>query len=565
MWVSSRTMSEAEDTKLALDYAYHWEQARANEVFMTQPMGGGKIVTFTWAEVLRQARSMAAFLRSQNYEASSQIAIVSKNTAQWIMADLAIWMAGHVSVPVYPTNTREEIRYVLEHSEAKMLFYGKLDDPAEVRAGIPEGMSGVALPLSEGSDYPTWDAIVGEHAPIEDSPRRGADEMATIVYTSGSTGRSKGAMITFGAMQRSVDGLRRRLMTYSHDRMLSYLPLAHVFERYCVEMGALTAGFTLFFAESLDTFVQDLNRARPTMFVSVPRLWQKFQLGVFAKMPPKKLDTLLKIPILNNVIRKKVLTGLGLDQVRFAATGSAPISKELFQWYRNLGLELLEGYGMTENFCYSHASKPGEMRVGYVGPAYDDVEVRISEAGEILVKSPGSMLGYYKQPELTKDAFTEDGFLKTGDRGEIDKKGRLRITGRVKELFKTSKGKYVSPAPIETRIMAHSDVEMACVCGASQPQPCALIMLGEDAKKRADADPSAKEAMVASLAAHMESVNAELPHHEHMSFGVVVQDEWLIDNGFLTPTMKLKRNSIEDCYGPKLDGWYDAGAKLMWE
>ena len=558
-------MTGSASTKLALDHVYHWEKARANEVYMTQPMGGGKVVTFTWSEVMRQARCMAAYLRAQNFEAGSQIAIVSKNTAQWIMADLAIWMAGHVSVPVYPTNTRDEIRYVLEHSEAKLVFYGKLDDPPEVRAGIPESLPGVALPLSEGSSYPTWDELVAGNEPITDSPTRGEDDMATIVYTSGSTGRSKGAMITFGAMQRSVDGLRRRLMTYDHDRMLSYLPLAHVFERYCVEMGSFTAGFSLFFAESLDTFVQDLNRARPTMFVSVPRLWQKFQLGVFAKMPPKKLNTMLKIPILNNFVRKKVLTGLGLDQVRFAATGSAPISKELFQWYRDLGLELLEGYGMTENFCYSHASKPGEMRVGYVGPAYDDVEVRISEAGEILVKSPGSMTGYFKEPELTAAAFTEDGFLKTGDRGEIDNLGRLRITGRVKELNKTSKGKYVSPAPNETRIMAHPDVEMACVCGASQPQPCALIMLGADVKTRVGGDAAARAELQASLAAHMAAVNAELPHHEHMSFGVVVQEEWLIDNGFLTPTMKLKRSAIEDAYGQKLDGWYAAGDKLMWE
>ena len=558
-------MSDAADTRTILDFAYKWEKARANEIYMTQPMGGGRVDTFTWAEALRQARCMAAHLRSQNYEAPSQIAIVSKNTAQWIMADLAIWMAGHISVPIYPTNTRDEVAYVLEHSEAKMVFYGKLDDPAEIRAGIPASLPGVALPLSEGSSYPTWEEVVGANEPIADSPQRTPDELATIVYTSGSTGRSKGVMINFAAIQRSLEGLNRRLPVFPHDRMLSYLPLAHVFERYIVETGSLYAGFSLFFAESLDTFVQDLNRARPTIFVSVPRLWQKFQLGVFAKMPPKKLELFLKIPILNNVVRKKILTGLGLDQVRFAATGSAPISRELFSWYRDLGLELLEGYGMTENFAYSHASKPGEMRVGYVGHAYDDIETRISEEGEIQVKSPGNMVGYFKEPELTRAAFTDDGFLKTGDRGEIDEVGRLRITGRVKELFKTSKGKYVSPAPIETRIMAHPDVEMACVCGASQPQPCALIMLGADVKKRVEGDDAARKELHASLAAHMASVNGELPHHEHMAFGVVVQDEWIIDNGFLTPTMKIKRSAIEAAYGGKLDGWYDAGAKLMWE
>jgi long-subunit acyl-CoA synthetase (AMP-forming) len=371
-------------------------------------------------------------------------------------------------------------------------------------------------------------------------------------------------MLSFGAMATAARGLHEQLPCGPEDRMLSYLPLAHVFERWIIGTGAFLARFQLFFAESLDTFVQDLNRARPTMFVSVPRLWQKFQLGVFAKMPAKKLATLLKIPILGGVVRKKVLRGLGLDACRFAGSGSAPIPPELIQWYRDLGLELLEGYGMTENFCYSHVSRPGRARVGYVGEPYPGVETRISEEGEIQIKSPGMMIGYYKAPELTAEAFTADGWLRTGDRGEVDSMNRLRITGRVKELFKTSKGKYVAPAPIENKIQVHEAIEAVCVGGLGREAPYALAALSDEARKRV-ADPEARRAVEASLRAHLEQVNASLDPHEAVAMVVLVKDSWLVDNGFLTPTMKIRRPVIEERYAPRIDEWYGQGKPVVWE
>ena len=233
---------------------------------------------------------------------------------------------------------------------------------------------------------------------------------------------------------------------------------------------ALYTAYNLFFAESLSTFVKDLNRCRPTIFMSVPRLWTKFQAGVFTKMPEKKLSLLLSIPILNILVRQKILKGLGLDQARLAGSGSAPIPKELLEWYHRLGLELLEGYGMTENFNYSHLSRPGKARVGYVGQPYDDVEQRLGDDGEIQVKTPGMMMGYFKNPEATKETITDDGWVRTGDKGELDEMGRLKITGRTKEIFKTSKGKYVAPAPIENKFVAHHLVELACVGGRAHPR-----------------------------------------------------------------------------------------------
>jgi long-subunit acyl-CoA synthetase (AMP-forming) len=308
--------------------------------------------------------------------------------------------------------------------------------------------------------------------------------------------------------------------------------------------------------------VQDLRRARPTLFLSVPRLWLKFQAGVQQKLPAKKLERLLGIPIVSGIIKRKVLKGLGLDAVRIAGAGSAPMPPELMAWYRKLGLELLEGYGMTENFNYSHVSRPGQVRVGYVGNAYDDVQCRISPEGEVLVKSPGSMLGYFKQPNETRAVFTEDGFLKTGDCGSIDERGRLRITGRIKEIFKTSKGKYVAPAPIESLLVSHPRVEQCCVSGAGRPQPYALIVLNPEAWSTVEA--GGKAQVESELSAELERVNQGLEAHEQLQFGCVVKDQWLTENGLLTPSLKIKRNKVEEAYAASVDGWYAQRRKVVW-
>jgi long-chain acyl-CoA synthetase len=371
--------------KTLLEYAYHWEETSPDRVFLTQPIGPGNVKDYTFAEVMGQARRMASYLRSLGLPPGSSIAMCSKNCAHWIMADLAIWMAGHVAIPVYPILTQEITRHILEHSEAKLLFVGKLDAvwDEQMKAGVPKGLPQIAFPLAPPSarDLDQWDDIVAKQEPLRDPAERSPDEVATIIYTSGSTGVPKGALLTFSAMLGPCEGIQKILHTTPADRYLSYLPIAHAMERWLGECMTIFGGYHVFYAESLDTFVKDLNRARPTLFLSVPRLWLKFQRGVQEKMPPKKLNLLLKIPILGGIVRKKILTKLGLDQVRFAGSGSAPLPKELLVWYRNLGLELLEGYGMTENFNYSHLTKPGQVRVGYIGTPYAEVECRIADDG----------------------------------------------------------------------------------------------------------------------------------------------------------------------------------------
>ncbi|MBX3130183.1 MAG: AMP-binding protein [Polyangiaceae bacterium] len=546
-----------------LDRVQEFEKELADELWLTQPLGGGEVQTFTYAQAVDEARRMAAHLKSLDLPPKSHIALFSKNTAWWLIADLAIWMADHVSIPLYPILTPETIRQIIDHSGAKLIFIGKLDGYDVMAPGIPEGLPRIAMPLAPKLDAPQWKDIVKSTEPLAGVIERDPNDMATIIYTSGSTGVPKGVMHSFATMSAPGDGFRDLLEITRHDRMLSYLPLAHAFERTVVETGTFLSGFQVYFAESLDTFVADLKRAQPTLFVSVPRLWQKFQLGVFQKMPPERLSFLLKIPIVAGIIRKKVLSGLGLDQARFAGSGSAPIPAQLIDWYRSLGLELLEGYGMTENFSYSHATQPGDVRVGYVGTPMPGVEHKLSDAGEILVKSPGTMLGYYNAPELTAEVLTADGWLKTGDRGEIDDKGRLRITGRVKELFKTTKGKYVAPAPIENKLQLHDDVEIACVTGDGFPQPYGMVVLSEAARPKVKEE-AERTRIEKTLAAHLAKLNEELDQHEQLDFVAVISDDWTIENGLLTPTLKLKRGAIEDKYRPKADDWAKSKQKVIW-
>lgn len=550
--------------KLPLDMVYHWEKAKANSVYMTQPIGGGKTVDYTWGRAVDEARRMASYLKSLNLPEKSRIGLISKNCAHWIMTDWAIWMAGHISVPLYPTLNADTVNYILNHAECEVVFVGKLDDWDMMKPGVPESVRCISFPLSPPNDFETWDDIVAKYPPLEENVQRDTNELATIVYTSGSTGKPKGVMLSFYNMAYAAEGGMEVLGVGSEERMLSYLPLAHVFERTFVELASLYAGFHLYFAESLDTFVQDLQRAQPTLFLSVPRLWVKFQHGVLQKLPKKKLDRLMKIPVVNKLIKKKILKGLGLDKVKLAGSGSAPLASDVLDWYRNLGLELLEGYGMSENFAYSHMSKPGRSRTGYVGESAPGVETRISPEGEIQIKSPATMMGYYKDEEKTREAFTEDGFLKTGDKGEIDEMGRLKITGRIKEIFKTSKGKYIAPAPIENRLMSHDAIEMVCVSGANQTQPHALVMLGEEARPKM-ADEAFRNEIEESFKKLIADVNKTVDPHEQLAFITVVSDEWSIENSFLTPTMKLKRNVVEDAYQEKVDKWYAQRQPVIWQ
>ncbi|WP_374973298.1 AMP-binding protein [Spongiibacter marinus] len=553
-------------TLSVLEAFYQREAEQATDICFIQPVSADEVVEYSWRETADQARRVAAFLRSLNLEAGSRIALMSTNCANWIMADLAIWMAGHISVPIYPVLTGGSVRQILDHSGAKVMFAGKLEKWPEIATGIDEDIQLISFPLA--SSVPDdigkrWNDILVEFEPIADNPIPDLDELATIIYTSGTTGMPKGVMHSFKNLATVGTASGQMYGISTQDRKLSYLPLAHVGERASVEVNHIYHGYRVFFSYSLATFGEDLRRARPTLFFAVPRIWQKFQQQVNAKIANKRLQRLLKLPFIGKRVRKKVLEGMGMDAMRIAISGAAPLSTSLINWYRSLGIEILEGYGMSENFAFSHATRSGESRVGYVGTPSMGVECRIAESGEILVKTPAATLGYYKEPELSAELFDDDGFIRTGDRGEIDAQGRLRITGRIKEIFKTSKGKYVAPAPIEDMLSQSDDIELVCVTGANMPQPLALVVLTEESKELSKTEGGMRE-LAKRLLQTLSDTNGKLDKHENISHIVIVGDEWTLEAGLITPTLKVKRAQLEERYSGHFANWQRQSQAVVW-
>ena len=549
--------------RLPLEVFYEREARHPRQRFLVQPTGGGQVEELDWSQVAHQARCAAHWLRGRELPPGSHIAIISKNCAHWIIADLAIWMAGHVSVPLYPNLTADSVAQVLEHSESALAFIGKLDDWPAMAPGLKPGLTTISLPLHPEGDFDfNWDDLQ-RCSPILDSPAPPGEQLATIIYTSGTTGLPKGVMHSFANLGFATTHGTALFGLGTSDRLLSYLPLCHVAERMFVEMAAIYTGQTVFFAESLDTFLTDLQRARPTAMFGVPRIWTKFQMGVYSKVPAKRLDWLLRLPLIGKRVGHKVLVGLGLDALRVALSGAAPVPQTLLHWYQRLGLDVLEVYGMTESCGYSHIGRPGEHIPGWIGKPCPEVEVRIDEFGEVQVRSGATMLGYYKDPQKTAETLTADGFLRTGDKGEQDAAGNLRLTGRLKEIFKTSKGKYVAPAPIENRLAVHSRIEQVCVVGDGLGAPLGLCVLSAVGVQEAAG--AARGALHSSLEALLEQVNQVLDKHERLRRLVVVKDSWAVENGFLTPTLKIKRNVIEAAYGQRFQEWSERSEVVLWQ
>lgn len=541
-----------------LEMLYHWEQTTPDKIYLSQPIDD-VWHNWTWKKTGEEVRKMAAALKAMNLPPNSNIALISKNCAHWIFCDMAIMMAGHVSIPLYPNLTSATIRQILEHSAAKLLFVGKLDDWASMKDGVPDNVKCVSFPLYPHKEYENWNDIVSRHTPLKENVVRSHDELATIIYTSGTTGKPKGVMHKFHNFAFAATLAMPYMGIDNQTRFFSYLPISHIAERLLVEIGSIYSGGMVYFAESLDKFAKNLAEARPTVFLAVPRIWSKFQQGILAKMPQKKLNLLLRLPVISGIVKSKIKKGLGLSEAMNTLSGAAPIPVSLIEWFKTVGINIQEAYAMTENCCYSHASLNNDIKIGYVGKPLPKCEVKLGENKEILTKHEALMSGYYKEPELTKEAFTSDGFLKTGDEGYIDKDGFLKITGRVKDLFKTAKGKYVAPSPIEMKISINSNIEQACVVGTGLPQPIALVTVSASGKI------ISKEELSSDLEETLSSVNPALDAHEQLSKVVVVKNDWTIENGLLTPTLKIKRNEVEKLYSPKYEKWEKEKGSVVWE
>jgi long-chain acyl-CoA synthetase len=530
-----------------------FEASQPDQLFLSEPVNG-TYKNFTWAQAGQQVRKMAAALNAMGLGKDDKVAILSKNCAHWIMADLAISFAGCVSVPMYPNMTADSIQQILEHSEAKAVFFGKLDGADQMRKGVPEHLMVIGFPFYLEKNTQNWDDLIANQKPVEGNPVKDSKALATIIYTSGTTGQPKGVMHNFHAIGFAVDRFLNHIPQIKKETFFSYLPLCHVAEKMLVKCGAIFTGSTIYFVENLDTFNANLVHTQPTVFLAVPRIWEKMQEGVLSKMPQKKLSTLLSIPIVSSLIKKAIKKKLGLSKARFIFTGASPISVSLQEWFAKLDIIILEAYGMTENSALSHANRVGHHKFGTVGQTYENVEVRLSAENEVQVKSDASMLGYFKEPGLTAESF-EDGFLKTGDEGSIDENGYLTITGRIKDQFKTSKGKYIMPAPIETKLLEHPLISQACVVGSGMTSAFVLCTLTPTDQ--------ASESLGSALSDYLDQVNSKLDHHERLSKMVICKEEWSIPNGLLTPTLKIKRKSIESYYGNNYDEWLKEEKKVI--
>ena len=543
--------------KSPVDMLQHWVEQYGDNTYLRQPING-QYVDFSWRAVQQKMQQLAGGLRHLGLKPGDKIAVLSKNCAEWFITDLALMHGGYISVPIYPTANADTIRYVLEHSEAKAIFIGKLDYWADQEAGVGGDILRMAMPYDTMPAQYQWDTLLNLGQPLIDAPAPTSDQIMTIIYTSGSTGKPKGAMQTFDSYAWTCKAVVRDLKTDSEDRLLSYLPLAHITERVAIEGSSFYSGSSVAFVESLDSFVADVQRAQPTVFFSVPRLWSLFQKNIIDKIGYAKLNFLLKVPIISGIVKKKIHQGLGLEHCHLLGSGSAPIPPSLIAWYHKIGLNISEAWGMTENSAYSIINHPFDARkIGTVGHAIEGCEIKVAETGELLVKSPGLMLGYYKQPEASEACFDADGFFHTGDLCSIDSDGCVTITGRVKDNFKTSKGKYVAPVPIERKLAQDPHVELICIIGSGLPHPIALVQLSEGAALQP------REEVRTSLKATLDSINPNLESHETVDAIVVVSEAWDVENDVLTPTLKIKRHVLEARFSAKVDGI--RGGKVRWE
>ena len=552
---------EISTDKTLLEYFYHWEKAKPNEKYLFQPFGDDYF-TYTWEETGTQVRKIASYLKSLELPPHSNIGIVSKNCAEWVIADLAIMLSGHISVPFYATLTAEQLNQVLVHSESKVLFVGKLDGWETMKSGIPTEVKCISFPVyNPDNEHVQWDDIIEKNARLEENYYPAMDDICSTIYTSGTTGNPKGVMLTYKAFSTGLHAARNvGKLSHPNTRFFSYLPLSHIAERMLVESASLATGGVVYFTESLESFTQNLKKALPTHFLAVPRIWTKFQLGILAKMPQKKLNLLLKIPILNSIVKNKIKKNLGLENAVISLTGAAPMPVSLIRWFRALDIHIQEAYGMTENLGAVCMMPLDKMKDGFVGKLYPNMEVKIdSSTGEICTRSAWNMLGYFKEPELTAETIDADGWIHTGDVGVLDEDNYLRITGRVKEMYKTSKGEYVAPAQIEFGFADNNNIEQICVVGQSLPQPIALVVLSDIGKALS------KDDLVENLKNSLSEINTKLKSYEKIKKIVILKEPWTVDNNKLTPTFKIKRAIIEKEFVSRVAPWYESAGQVIWE
>ena len=525
--------------QLPLQAFLHRAQHHANTPFLHQPENSSW-QTLSWAQVDTQARRIAMGLLEQGYQPGDKIALLAKNCAQWFIADIAITMAGLISIPIYTSAGVETINHILAHSAAKAIFIGRLDCDKAIKQANTAHILRIALPATPFNCDEEWEQWLARYPALTTLAEPKADETMTIVYTSGSTGLPKGVVLSHQNIAASSSATAQLLGVNENDRGVSYLPLAHIVERCGVEWMSIYSGLQIFFVESLALFLEGVQHAQPTVFVSVPRLWSNFQSGVLTQLGASKLQRLLCIPIVKSIIAKKIRKNLGLNACHTFFSGSAPIAPKTLHWFRQLGINISEGWGMTETAGLSCASAPfSPETIGTIGRPLPRINMKLSDTGEILIRGDAVFSAYYQNPEAS-DASFSDGWFHTGDCAKRNENGVYTIIGRMKEHFKTGKGKYVAPAPIESMLSSNTDIEAVCVLGSGRKQPIALVCLSANIPRNNEVHDK--------LLDTLQSVNLQLEIHTKLDHLIVCANSWSVNNDLLTPTLKIRRNKVEAYY-----------------
>jgi len=537
------------------------EKEKANSVYLKQPYKR-QWFELTWSETIKKARRVAAFLLNNGYKRGDHIAIISKNCAEWLIADFGIALAGMVSVPLFSNQNQDNIEYILDHGEIKLVFVGKLDHHQRIRGYIPPKYPTVNFGYHDDLDTDHhWNDLMTVE-PLTQIVRPEPNDLYTIIYSSGTSGTPKGAMYDH---QRIANYLAlyaediKRISDLDHYRLISYLPLAHVYERSAIQLGSIVISSTVYFVESLDLFADNLRDAKPTLFAAVPRIWGVFQQKIEQKLSPKVLQFLLYIPFVSSYIKNKIRHELGLSECTNCFSGASQLPIEISTFFERLGIIIQEGYGQTENMAYATFSELDNNRKGYVGSPRLGVYIKKGDENELLMKSDCLMNGYFKQEEASKKSFTKDGWLKTGDIVEIDSQERVKILGRLSEVFKNQKGEFIHPTPIEKNFSEDGYIDYLCLIGQGLPVNVMVVNLSDDGKK------ASRELVTQALKRRMKKVNSELQSYEKIGHVLVITDEWTTDNNLITPTLKIKRRVVAEKYESLIKKALDENQSVIWQ
>jgi long-chain acyl-CoA synthetase len=501
---------------------------------------GDTFTEWTWSQARDEINAAATWLEDE-FAPQTKCAILARNSAHWVLSDFASIGSGNIVVPLFTTLRPDTTQYILEFAEVDVLFLGESENWEKIRPIVPDHVKIVTLPGGEPEGaYATWEDIraagKGKKPVYECQP----EDLVSLVFTSGTTGLPKGSIQTHDSML--IPTLRFDLAFRLRDnpKFLSYLPLSHIAERQLVEIQSLIRNGQIDFNESLATLNRDLTSTRPNFFFGPPRVWEQLQQAILAGVGSQnKLDSMLAAE--PEATGKAVQEMLGFSDADYLLSAAAPISRALLEWYDRLGIEVMEGFGQTEAMGLL-ANRKGACKLGTIGRIIGDVKVRLSDEEELQVKAPGLSPGYYKSPEKTAETFV-DGWVYTGDKARIDDEGYVTLTGRVKDYFKTIQGKYVAPVPMEDQFSGNPHIEQLCLLGRGYSKTAMVCVLSELAQTVDQTE------IEDSLRRTAEEVNAAVDKHARIGVVMISKEAWSIDNGVLTPTMKIRRDAVESRFG----------------